>query len=160
MQSDRHFWEHFMDVPELQSESWGVTGIHKFPPLCGTWKAARRFSLGERAAVRRPVVQTLRVLSCWCYREGDAVVQAGNGTAQLGESSGKICFGFLVSCVTVMAIVMCSEHRCILLGEKRRDVLCLLSGLAVNVVWGSVGKGKNTESMQMWLDFFFYTLFT
>lgn len=63
MQSDRHFWVHFMDVPEPQSESWGVTGIHNFSRICGAWKAARRFSLGKIAAVPRAVVQALQVLS-------------------------------------------------------------------------------------------------
>lgn len=37
----------------------------------------------------------------------------------------------------------------------RRDVLCPLSGLPVSVVWGNVGKGKNTESAQMWVCFFY-----
>lgn len=31
-----------------------------------------------------------------CCRERDSVVQAGNGTAQLGESYGNGSFGFLV----------------------------------------------------------------
>lgn len=39
----------------------------------------------------------------------------------------------------------------------RRDVLCLLSSLPANVVWGSVGKRKNTESAPLWV--FFSTIF-
>lgn len=73
MQNDRHFWVHLMDVPEPQSESWGVTGIHKFSPICGAWKAARLFSLGKITATQScgtgtagPVLSVLQGRRCCC----------------------------------------------------------------------------------------------
>lgn len=148
-----------MDVPEPQSESWGVTGILNFSPICGAWKDARQFYLGKIAAMPRALVQALPVLSCRCCREGDAIVQSWEWHSLLRRELWENFLWLLgLSCVAVMAIVIpCDAWWASLhfAWGMRRDVLRLQSGLPVNVVCGSVGKGKITESVQMWVGFFF-----
>lgn len=118
-------WQAFLsrlrDVPEPQSESRGVTDIHNFYLYAELEKLQDAFLWGKKSCCPESCGPGAAGPACrWC-KEGDAVVQAGNGTAQLWESSGKISFDFFVLHVELSRplwyLLMLSVHRFSLPGE-------------------------------------------